>query len=269
MGTDGSGDRKLFNRDPAGCKHVIHASWSLADPNVMLISCEVSKNKDGFLVVGMDGRLIRRLDAGDSKVIGDFGISPDGQTVLYWASDTRGLDGGALYTLPLIGTGDPKQLTDSADGVDADPAWSPDSTQIAFRRRVPNGTAEGNFDVYVMNANGSGEREVSATPADDFKPIWSPDSKNLLIISNRKSAGRPRGLEVRPLADPGQRWRGDRSARAQGEIDHPTLLDPALTGGHRPLRSGAPPIESATPGATRPRSAQTRACSRRATAAAL
>ncbi len=67
MGTDGSGDRKLFNRDPAGCKHVIHASWSLADPNVMLISCKVSKNKDGFLVVGMDGRLIRRLDAGDQQ----------------------------------------------------------------------------------------------------------------------------------------------------------------------------------------------------------
>ncbi len=193
MGTDGSGDRKLLNRDPAGCKHVIHASWSLADPNVMLISCKISKNKDGFLVVGMDGRLIRRLDAGDSKEIGDFGISPDGQTVLYWASDTRGLDGGALYTLPLIGTGDPKRLTDSADGIDADPAWSPDATQIAFRRRVPNGTAEGNLDVWVMNANGSGEREVSGTPADDFKPIWSPDNKNLLIISNRKSPDGPAG----------------------------------------------------------------------------
>ena len=193
MGTDGSGDRKLFNRDPAGCEHVIHASWSLADPNVMLISCEVSKNKDGFLVIGMDGRLIRRLDAGKNTVIGDFGISPDGQTVLYWASDTRSLDGGALYTLPMIGTGDPKKLTDSAAGIDADPAWSPDSTQIAFRRRVPDGTAEGNFDVYVMNSNGSGEREVAATPAADFKPVWSPDSKNLLIISNRKSANGPAG----------------------------------------------------------------------------
>ena len=64
MGTDGSGDRKLFTRDPAGCDEVIHASWSLTDPNIMLISCQVSKNRDAFLVVGMDGRLIRRLDAG-------------------------------------------------------------------------------------------------------------------------------------------------------------------------------------------------------------
>jgi len=39
-----------------------------------------------------------------------------------------------------------------------------------------------------MNADGSGVRAVATTPAADFKPIWSPDGKNLLIISNRKSA---------------------------------------------------------------------------------
>ena len=38
-----------------------------------------------------------------------------------------------------------------------------------------------------MNADGSGVRPIAATPAEDFKPIWSPDNKNLLIISNRKS----------------------------------------------------------------------------------
>ncbi len=187
MGTDGSGDRKLFDRDPAGCKKILHASWSLVDPNVMLISCQVSKTKQTFLVIDLNGRLIRRLDIG-KKVIGDFGISPDGQTVLYWASDNPNLDGGSLFTLPLIGTGSPKQLTDSADGEDADPAWSPDSTMIAFRRTIPDGTERGDENVYVMNSDGSGERPVAETPARDFKPIWSPDNKNLLIISNRKSA---------------------------------------------------------------------------------
>ncbi|HLM22924.1 MAG TPA: hypothetical protein VK390_15550, partial [Propionibacteriaceae bacterium] len=97
------------------------------------------------------------------------------------------VDGGALYTLPVIGTGAPKQLTDSADGVDADPAYSPDGSQIAFRRRVPDGTLEGNLDVFVMNADGSGVRVVASTPAADFKPVWSPDNDHLLVISNRKS----------------------------------------------------------------------------------
>jgi WD40-like Beta Propeller Repeat len=183
MAADGSGDRKLFNRDPAGCDKVAHASWSLTDPNVILLTCKLSTGKFGLLVVGLDGRLIRRLDAG-KKVIGDAGISPDGQTVLYWASDNSNQEGGAIYTLPVIGTGEPKPLTNSAAGVDADPAWSPDGTQIAFRRKVLGS----NEDVFVMNADGSGVRAVATTPAADFKPIWSPDSKNLLIISDRKSA---------------------------------------------------------------------------------
>mgnify|MGYP003694128703 CR=1 FL=1 len=114
---------------------------------------------------------------------------PDGQDRALLGKQTAPIvDGGALYTLPIIGTGAPKQLTKSADGVDADPAWSPDGTQIAFRRTVPNGTVNGNEDVFVMNADGSALRTRSRrTPAADFKPVWSPDGKNLLIISNRKS----------------------------------------------------------------------------------
>ena len=192
MAANGSEDRRLFNRDPAGCDEVQSTSWSLTDPNVMVIGCRISKNKVTLLVVGMDGRLIRRLDAG-KDVASDFAISPDGQTVLFWASDTPGSDGGSIYTLPLIGTGAPKALTDSPDGVDADPAWSPDGNQIAFRRTIPDGTENGNEDVYVMNADGSGVRPVAETKALDFKPVWSPDGANLLIISNRKSAfGGPR-----------------------------------------------------------------------------
>ena len=187
MAADGSGDRKLFDRDPAGCENVTQASWSLTDLNIILITCQLSKNNFGLLVVGLDGSLIRRLDAKKTQ-IGDAGISPDGQTVLYWASDNPNLEGGAIYTLPMTGTGNPKQLTDSNDGVDADPAWSPDGNQIAFRRKIPNSGGGTNEDIFVMNADGTATRAVATTPAADFKPVWSPDSQNLLIISNRMSA---------------------------------------------------------------------------------
>ena len=187
MAADGSGDRKLFNGDPAGCTKIVHAAWSLADPNVLVISCQIDEDNVTLVVVGMDGRLIRRLDAG-TDIVGEFALAPDGQTVVYSATSNPRLAGGALFTLPIIGTGSPKPLTDSADSIDDDPAWSPDGTQIAFRRRIPNGTSQGNFDVFVLAADGSGLRPIATTPALDFKPIWSPDSKNLLIISNRTSA---------------------------------------------------------------------------------
>jgi Tol biopolymer transport system component len=151
----------------------------------MVISCRISKGSFRMLVVDTDGRLIRRLDAG-SKRFDDVTISPDGQTVIYWASDSSVGDGGSLYTLPLVGTGSPKKITSGAKGLDGDASWSPDGSQIAFRRLV--GGAEGNADVYVMNADGSAERAVADTKAADVKPVWSPDGKNLMIASNRKSA---------------------------------------------------------------------------------
>ena len=39
-----------------------------------------------------------------------------------------------------------------------------------------------------MNADGSAQRAVAETKAADVKPVWSPDGKNLMIVSNRKSA---------------------------------------------------------------------------------
>jgi WD40-like Beta Propeller Repeat len=218
MAADGSGDRKLFDQDPAGCDHVDHASWSLTDPSMIAISCRISTNKRTLMLIGMNGKLIRRLDAGPN-VIGDLSLSPDGQTIAYWASENAEAGGGSIYTLPIIGTGAPKQLTESGSEIDSNPAWSPDGTQIAFSRR---NSWDSNYDVFVMNADGSGVRPIAETPAVDFKPTWSPDGTTMLIVSNRKSAfGGPRksqdlwltrvrdgevlgslGLEARDIARP-------------------------------------------------------------------
>ena len=185
MASDGKDERDLADREPAGCDDVAGASWSQADPSTMVITCRLGKANFRMLVVNTEGRLIRRLDAG-TKRFDDVTISPDGQTVLYWASESSTGDGGSLYTLPLVGTGSPKKITSGAKGLDGDPSWSPDGSQIAFRRLV--GGVGGNADVYVMNADGSGQRAVAETKASDAKPVWSPDGKNLLIVSNRKSA---------------------------------------------------------------------------------
>lgn len=182
MASDGSGDRKLFKNIPAGCAHVLHAAWNQADPNVMLISCQLTKSTMSLLVIDQQGMLIRRLNTG-MKIVGDFSVSPEGKRVVYWASNDPNARGGSLFTIPLTGTGAPSRITNSLAGVDAYPAWSPDGKRIAFSRRL----AGGNLDVFVMKADGSGTVAVATTPAVDFKAVWSPDNKNLLIISNRLS----------------------------------------------------------------------------------
>jgi Tol biopolymer transport system component len=90
-------------------------------------------------------------------------ISPDGRTVAYWARDTAaGANGGSIYTVAVDGSSEPLQLTDRKAGSDADPAWSPDGTMIAFRRRGSND----NFDVYLMRSDGSGACEIPAALVD-------------------------------------------------------------------------------------------------------
>ena len=48
-------------------------------------------------------------------------------------------------------------------------AWSPDGTRIAF-----GSDREGNFDFYVMNADGSGLTRLTINVVVDFRPSWSP-----------------------------------------------------------------------------------------------
>ena len=53
--------------------------------------------------------------------------------------------------------------------------WAPDSKRLAF---LANGTDHSN-DIYVINADRTGQRDVTNTPQDEFWPSWSPDGTKL------------------------------------------------------------------------------------------
>ncbi len=36
---------------------------------------------------------------------------------------------------------------------------------------------DGNFEIYVMNADGSNQTNLTNNPADDFSPAWSPGTE--------------------------------------------------------------------------------------------
>jgi hypothetical protein len=62
---------------------------------------------------------------------------------------------------------------------DVEPAWSPDGKQIAFSSKQ-----DGDFEIYVMNADGTGRHAITSNTAPDAAPDWQPVPLNYV---------RPRG----------------------------------------------------------------------------
>lgn len=71
-------------------------------------------------------------------------------------------------------------LTSLGNAYGGTPRWSPDSQRIAFDWRVT-----GHSEIYVMQADGGGQRRLTNDPADDFTPSWSHDGRWIYFASDR------------------------------------------------------------------------------------
>jgi TolB protein len=71
------------------------------------------------------------------------------------------------------------------NGDNADPAWSPDGTKIAF-----TSTRTGIEQVWVMNADGSGQAQLTFDPfVHDQLPDWSPDGSRIAYFDTAAGSG--------------------------------------------------------------------------------
>ncbi|MGH2572718.1 MAG: TolB family protein [Actinomycetota bacterium] len=109
--------------------------------------------------------IVVRADGSGARVLTDLGPgslflswSPDGRTIAFARE-------GRISTIQVDGTG-LRQLTTAGDG---NPVWSPDGSKIAF-----DSSRDGNSEIYVMNADGTGQTNVTNHSANDFSPAWQP-----------------------------------------------------------------------------------------------
>jgi len=66
------------------------------------------------------------------------------------------------------------------------PDWSPDGSAITFVRwESPDIIWGGARDIYRAAADGSGIKNLTNDPADDFDPTWSPDGTRIAFVSDR------------------------------------------------------------------------------------
>lgn len=137
---------------------------------------------NGICSLNADGSGVTRLTATPSHNNGQAAWSPDGTKIAFW-SDRSGTP--QIFVMNADGSG-VTQLTNDPTADYARPAWSPDGTRIAYTRYVESSVGGGgrnNGDIWIMNADGSGQVQVTGNPSDgevwDYWPTWSPDGTRI------------------------------------------------------------------------------------------
>jgi Tol biopolymer transport system component len=86
---------------------------------------------------------------------------------------------GEIWRMNADGSGQ-TQLTNVAEMSNIEPSISPDGTRIAFSTN-----RDGNWEVYVMDVDGSNLRNITNHPSLDNNPRWSWDGTKIVFRSER------------------------------------------------------------------------------------
>lgn len=88
-------------------------------------------------------------------------------------------DGAAEIYLIKGNGSSPTRLTHD-NGLDTQPALSPDGTRVVYV-----GVKSGGANLFIIQADGSGARQLTSGAAVDNSPSWSPDGTRIVFSTNR------------------------------------------------------------------------------------
>ncbi len=148
-------------------------SWSPDGRSLVFFSRRESDRRARLYEVDVTGGADRVLKSGAGPVYGEFPTwMPNGQILYTVTSPQHG-----LATINADGSGFHMVF---ADGSATASAPSPDGAHIAFMSQ-----RDGNWEIYRINADGSGLLRLTNLGANDGLPTWSPDGKHIAFVSDR------------------------------------------------------------------------------------
>lgn len=172
-GADGSSPRNLTNSDAFESS----PAWSPSGKEIAFARSNGSGSDIWRLNVD-SGAEVKVMSFADT--VGGLDWSPDGSKIAF----ERGSD---IWVVGPKGTGAANLTNFPAERPALAPSWSPDGKKIAFAVNPPE--TPNVFDIYVMNANGSGIDNVTSNSLDEKNPAWSPDGKKIAFSTSGCDVG--------------------------------------------------------------------------------
>jgi len=168
-------------------RHTLRANYADDQGNVLGPASNLTWNSDNPQIasVGEDGT-VAGAGYGHAKVTAS---APGGKTAtadvyvvgeIIVASSRANPPGKfQLYAIERSNLAQLTKLTPDTTSA-SDPAFSPDGSRIAFVSQ-----RDGNAEIYIMNADGTGSTRVTNDPLPDGRPSFTPDGQALLFHSAR------------------------------------------------------------------------------------
>ena len=179
-----------------------YALWSPHVGNAWIAYTHGTPNGGSLWIMDANGKNKRRLH--------DFGVdgrpqwSPDGSKLVFQSH--QGTTGAHLWTIQPDGAAR-AQLTTFLPGEDIEPHWSgpsvptvarPSPMELIAFASSRGGFSTTNWDVYVMNPDGSTPRLIVTGPHSDKAPAIAPDGGTVLFESQRSGGFEIYAIDLGP-----------------------------------------------------------------------
>jgi Tol biopolymer transport system component len=175
---DGTDIRQITNLPPSD-----NSTWfpDFSPDGRRIVFVHDKTGQSEIYVINTDGTGLMQLtnDSSRRKLFPRW--SPDGTRIVFHRESLR-THLGVITTMRADGTGEVTELTD--DLFDSyQPEYTPDGRQIVF------GSQNGGLvsAVWIMNANGSHKRRLTAAPLEAGGPDVSPDGQHIAFYSQQNT----------------------------------------------------------------------------------